>query len=326
LAFSPLPWFRPARPDIPALQAAGDIDGLVRLLASPDPDVPWQAAGALAGLGTAATGRLLGEIDSLDPGVRLGVVEALGEIGDPAAAVPLLGVLAGDESGEVRWAAALALGNLGGKEAVPSLVQALGDPDKYVRLGAATSLGRLGWEPAGDEERASLLIARQEWGSLRPLGAGAYRPLLRATRDRDPAIRVRAVDALGELGDVQGSEACDLVLRDPDSEVRWRATLALPRCGIAHGRLPMGLVRRPRQGKSPLVAAALNLLFLGLGYSYLDRWYGLVLFQVNLTVIVVASLVWGPFLPYLASYSVSALFAAQTWFSARRGAALAGMG
>jgi hypothetical protein len=80
----------------------------------------------------------------------------------------------------------------------------------------------------------------------------------------------------------------------------------------------MGLVRRQQHGKSPFVAAVLNFLFLGLGYSYLERWYGLVLFQVNLTAIVVASLVWGPLLPSLASYSLSSLFAVQTWLSARR--------
>ena len=199
----------------------------------------------------------------------------------------------------------------------PPLAQALRDPDKYVRFGAAMALGKLGWEPAG-EDRASLLIARQEWDSLPALGAPAAHPLLWATRDRDPAIRAQAVDLLGALGDARGAEACDLVLRDPDSEVRWRAVLALPRCGIPLMHLPLGLVRRPQAWKNPLVAALLNLFFLGLGYSYLERWYGLVIFQVNMTAVVLTSLVVGPFYPYLASYSISAFFAVQTWFLARR--------
>jgi hypothetical protein len=196
-------------------------------------------------------------------------------------------------------------------------VEALRDPDKYVRLGAAMALGRLGWEPDG-EDRALLLVARQEWDSLPALGASATNPLLWATRDPDPGIRIRAVEALGALGDARGADACDLVLRDPDGEVRWRAVLAFPRCGVPLMHLPLGLVRRPRTWKSPVVAALLNLFFLGLGYSYLERWYGLVLFQVNLTCVVVASLVVGPLYPSIASYTLSALLAVQTWFLARR--------
>jgi hypothetical protein len=208
--------------------------------------------------------------------------------------------------------------NLGGTGAIPSLVKALGYPDKFVRFGAATALRRLAWEPASEEDRALSLIALQEWGSLPSLGARATPPLLQAIRDRDPAIRARAVAALGELGDARGAEACELVLRDPDSEVRWRAVLAFPRCGIPLMHLPLGLVRRPRTWKNPAVASLLNLFFLGLGYSYLERWYGLVIFQVNMTCVVLASLVVGPFYPYLVSYIISAFFAIQTWFLARR--------
>jgi hypothetical protein len=313
----PLPLLRPAPPDIASLKEAGDIDRLTRLLSHPDPGVQWQAAEALAGLGKPATRSLLGELDHPDPEVRLGVIEALGDIGDPSVVPALVQLLGGEKSSEVRWAVTLALGNTGDPAAIPPLAQALRDPDKYVRFGAAMALGKLGWEPAG-EDRAFLLIARQEWDSLPALGASATHPLLQATRDRDPAIRARAVDLLGALGDARGADACDLVLRDPDSEVRWRAFLALPRCGIPLMHLPLGLVRRQRAWKSPAVAALLNLFFLGLGYSYLERWYGLVIFQVNMTLVVLASLVVGPSYPYLASYAVSALFAVQTWFLANR--------
>jgi HEAT repeat protein len=314
---SPLPLLRPAPPDIPTLRESGDIDGLIRLLSHPDQGVQEQAARALATLGEKATRYLTLELDHVDPGARLGIVEALGEIGDPTAVPSLVRALSLEKSGEVRWAIALALGNAGDPAAIPPLVQALRDPDKYVRFGAAMALGKLGWEPSG-EDRALLLIARQEWDSLPALGAWALQPLLWATRDPDPSIRARAVDLLGALGDARGADACDLVLRDPDSEVRWRAVLALPRCGIPLMHLPLGLVRRPRKGKSPVVAALLNLFFLGLGYSYLERWYGLVLFQVNMTAVVLASLVVGPLVPYLTSYVISAVFAVQTWFLARR--------
>jgi hypothetical protein len=316
---APLPVPRPvlSGPDISALAEAGDLRRHVGLLSHPDPGVQEQAARALATLGEGAIRHLLGELDHPDPEVRLGIVEALGDIGDPSAVPPLVRLLSGEKSSEVRWAIALALGNTGDPDATLPLVQALRDPDKYVRFGAAMALGQLGWEPDG-EDRAFLLIARQEWDSLPALGATAVHPLLWATRDPDHAIRARAVDLLGALGDARGADACDLVLRDPDSEVRWRAVLAFPRCGVPLMHLPLGLVRRPRAWKSPAIAALLNLFFLGLGYSYLERWYGLLLFQVNLTSVVLASLVMGPLYPAIASYTLSALFAAQTWFLAKR--------
>jgi len=317
VAFPPLTLLRPAHPDIPALRDAGDIDGLIELLSHPDQEVQEQAARALATVGEQATRYLTLELDHVDPGARLGIVEALGDTGDPAAVPALIRALRGEKSSEVRWAITLALGNAGDPAAIPPLVQALRDPDKYVRFGTAMALGKLGWEPAG-EDRAYLLIARQEWDSLPAIGADAAHPLLWATRDPDPSIRAKAVDLLGALGDARGADACDLVLRDPDSEVRWRAVLAFPRCGIPLMHLPLGLVRRPRKWKNPVVASLLNLFFLGLGYSYLERWYGLIIFQVNMTTVVLLSLVVGPFYPYLVSYIISAFFAVQTWFLARR--------
>jgi hypothetical protein len=313
----PLPLLIRRPPDIASMVETKDTRGLIRLLTHPDIDTQWMAAAALGTLGRPAVGDLLRGLDHHDARVRLGIIEAIGEIGDPLAVPPLLGILAGDTSGEIRWAAALALGNLGGTGTIPSLVKALGDPDKYVRFGAALALEKLTWEPGTDEERALSLIARQEWPSLLSLGSQAAGPLLRATRDRDPAIRARAVEILGEIGGPGAGEACDPILRDPDGEVRWKATLAFPKCGVPLMHLPMGLARRPRPGTSPVVAAFLNLLFLGLGYNYLDRWYGFLLFQLNLTAIVLASLIWGPLLPYAVSYTLSAPIAVQTWYLAR---------
>jgi len=310
------PWTRDT-PDIPSMKEAKNTRGLIRLLSHPDSDTQWKAAEALGTFGSPALDDLIGDLDNPDTRVRLGIIEALGDIGDPHAAPALQGILAGDPGSEIRWAAALALGNLGGTGTIPSLVKALVDPDKYVRFGAVTSLGKLGWEPGSNEERALSLIARQEWPPLLPLGSQAAGPLLRATRDRDPSIRARAMEVLGEIGDPVGSEACDPLLRDPDDGVRWRATLACPGVGYPAMHLPASLAGRARAGKSPVIAAFLNLLFLGLGYNYLGRWYGFLLFQLNLTAIVLASLIWGPLLPYAISYTFSAPIAVQTWYLAR---------
>ena len=66
-----LPLFRPAPPDVQALQEAGDIDGLIDLLSHQDPGVQEQAVRALATFGSKATRYLMGELDHTDPKARV---------------------------------------------------------------------------------------------------------------------------------------------------------------------------------------------------------------------------------------------------------------
>ena len=63
----------------------------------------------------------------------------------------------------------------------------------------------------------------------------------------------------------------------------------------------------------------LNFFFLGLGYNYLGFWWGFLLFQVNVTAIVILSLMMGgPLIPYLASYALwPRVFVIHTWFYVR---------
>jgi HEAT repeat protein len=58
--------------------------------------------------------------------------------------VPALIQALGDDWGNVRFAAAEALGKLGDPQAVPALIQALGDSGWDVRRAAAEALGKLG--------------------------------------------------------------------------------------------------------------------------------------------------------------------------------------
>ena len=80
----------------------------------------------------------------------------------------------------------------------------------------------------------------------------------------------------------------------------------------------MNVPPRKRERKSAFAACLLNFLFLGLGYNYLGFWWGLVLFQLNVTAIVILGLLIGPLLPYVASYAVSAVAVVHTWFYVRR--------
>ena len=278
-----LPEFlRPGKPHIPALKAKRDIRGLVRALRHPDLGVQWEATAALGTLGPEAIDRLLRELPSRHHAVKLGVIEALGEIGDPRAVDPLIRELR-DRSVEVRWETALALGEIGDARAAGPLLAGLRDPDRYVRYGTALALRKLGREPESPDEQAHLLLGVQDWEGLRALGPAAVPALGDALRDREKTVRAKAVETLGEIGDPSAIPAIMQALRDGDDEVRWKAVLAGPRCGIAPMYLPRGLSQRPRVRKNPAVAAFLNFILPGQGYLYLGKWWGVVVFQVDIT-------------------------------------------
>lgn len=85
--------------------------------------------------------------------VRRQAALALGRIGRPEAVAPLLQILAGDEAGAVRAAAAFALGIVEDplpEEAVAALEAALADPSGLVREKAVESIGRKGGPRAGE--------------------------------------------------------------------------------------------------------------------------------------------------------------------------------
>ncbi|HVP25718.1 MAG TPA: HEAT repeat domain-containing protein, partial [Methanomicrobiales archaeon] len=270
-----LPSFlRPAAPDIEGMKGRGDIPGLIAALRYPDTDVQWRAAAALGSLGPDAIHRLIAGLSTRHRSVKLGIIEALGEIRDLKAVEPLIRELR-DPSVEIRWEAALALGEIGDSRATGPLLPGLRDRDRYVRYGTALALPKLGWTPAGPEEEGFRLLGLQDWAGLAALGAPAIPALTLALKDRERAVRRRAVEVLGEIGSEAAMPAILRALRDPDDGVRWQAVLAGPRCGIAPMYLPRGLAERPRERKNPLVAGFLNLVLPGMGYFYLGNWWGI---------------------------------------------------
>jgi HEAT repeat protein len=259
-----------------------DIPGLISALRHPDMDIQWRAAAALGSLGPDAIHRLIAGLSTRHRAVKLGIIEALGEIRDAQAVEALIRELR-DASVEVRWEAALALGEIGEGRAIAPLLPGLRDRDRYVRYGSALALGKLGWAPATGEEEGFRLLGLQDWAGLAALGAPAIPALTFALSDRERTIRRRAVEVLGGIGNEAAIPAIQAGLRDPDDEVRWQAVLAGPRCGIAPMYLPRGLSQRPRARKSPAVAGFLNLVLPGQGYLYLGRWWGVLIFQVDVT-------------------------------------------
>jgi hypothetical protein len=293
--------------DIERLKERGEINGLIRLLKDWDPDIRWRAADALGSLGTGATRSLIRVLKRKNQHVRLGVIEALGEIGDPEAVPALLALISTEKRSEIKFLAAIALGDIGDQRAVPMLSDLLSDGSKYVRFGAASALDKLGWKPGTVDDHARFLIAKQDWKGVLALGGAATGPLHETLGDHDRQVRMKVVDLLGNLRDEKAYDACREGITDPDPDVRWHTVCACTRSETSLLRLPMGIMHRTRAGKSPSIAALLNFLFPGIGYNYVGKWWGFLLFQVNLTLILLFSLWIGPLIPQLVSLTISSV-------------------
>jgi hypothetical protein len=311
------PLYRRGTPDIEAMKGTKDVPGLIAALRHPDTDVQWRAAAALGSLGPAAIHELTRRLPTRNRAVKLGIIEALGEIRDPQALEPLIRAL-GDASVEVRWEAALAIGEMGDARAIGPLLPGLRDPDRYVRYGTALALRNLGWTPATGEEEGFRLLGLQDWAGLAALGPPAIPALGLALKDRERTVRGRALEILGEIGNEAAIPAILRGLRDPDDGVRWQAVLAGPRCGIAPMYLPRGLSQRPRVRKNPVVAGFLNLLLPGQGYLYLGRWWGVLVFQADITVTLWLFATVGDQPTYGLLLPLYVLLAAHAWYLAGR--------
>ncbi len=82
-------------------------------------------------------------------------------------------------------------------------------------------------------------------------------------------------------------------LADKDSEVRWKAVMASPKCGVKLIHIPRGLARRPKMKKNPLIAGFLNFVLPGLGYAYLAKWWGVMIFEIDIFGTIWAYRYWG---------------------------------
>lgn len=303
--------------EISKMQERRDVAGLLRALRSPDFAVQTAAARALGSMGDAPMDELTGALTSHNKDVRLGVIGALAVIRDPRSAGPLIDALS-DKNSEVRWQAAFALGELGDARAVVPLTAALKDPDKYVRYGAALALEKLGQVPRTAKDQAFYLAAREDWTALAAMGAEAVPALAAILSDRDPVLRQKAVSVLGETGSERAVPALVTALSDANSEVRWAAVLAAPKCGMDPLYIPRGISRRPRTAKNPLVAGILNFLLPGLGYGYLGKWWGIMIFQIDITATVWLFKYEGEGSTYGLLFPVYVILAVHAWYLAKK--------
>ena len=317
-------WGSVSAQEIEALRARGEIRQLADLLGNRHRDVQWRAAEVLGEAGPAATETLVQCLDDRHVPVRLGALEALAAIRDPASTGAVIDTLEHDPNTEVRWAAAITLGQIRDQRGILPLKKSLGHPDKFVRFGAAGSLSALGWHPENPAEEAALLFAGQDWAALRTLGRPAVSVLVRALSDADRDVRDHAVEILGDMRAPELQQACDRALRDADGRVRWKAVLASKKCGVPMMDLPLFMNRRPRTRPDPAAAAVLNLFFLGLGYNYLGKWWGFLIFMSYMTFMLILSLEVSLNLPLfnvypnLYSYPVTAIVAYHTYRMAKK--------
>jgi HEAT repeat protein len=168
-----------------------------------------------------------------DDGVREAAAKALGEIGGGDALEPLLAALE-DEVSAVRGEAAQALGHIGDPRAIDRLTAALGDTD--VRKSAAEALEQLGAPSVEalvgrleDEDPEARTIAEETLGRIGD--DRAVQPLIARLGDDVVSVRRAAADALGAIGNRDAVEPLIDALEQDVVSVREEAVQALGNLG-----------------------------------------------------------------------------------------------
>jgi len=198
------------------------IDPLIA--ATRDERVRADATRTLVKIGARAVDALIGALNDDDDGeVRRAAADALGQIGDPRATGPLLAALNDDHDNYVRRAAAGALGQIGDAGAVDALITALSDQHGFVSAAAADALDRLGWNPDPGPAGAAYWVAKAQWDKC--VQAAAVEPLIIALQDYDR--REAAARVLGQICDTRAVDPLLALLHDRFPDMGRAAARAL---------------------------------------------------------------------------------------------------
>ena len=245
-------------------------------LKSSNPDLRKKAA---QDLGSAKQRRavpsLIKVLQDGDPQVRLAAIRALGAIGHPASADPLMSSLvhppsnAKSRSEAECQALAEALAGVG-SGAVKPLVQALSSEDKEARRWAAHALGLVkdpqATEPlvkklddSRSEVRKAAALALGEIGDSRALDA-----LIKALANRDPETRRAAAEGLGSIRSEAGVPALVRAAADPGEPVQLAAIEALGKIG---GLPAAACLRSAMSGSRKKVCEAAESALKGMPFS-----------------------------------------------------------
>ncbi len=215
-----------------------DAEGLLAHTFSQDTVLARTAAGALEALAQRAPKVVEKALDGVDldgphGAVLSPVVATLGG----SRALDLLQVLMSVDDSEVRRAALLGLGRVGGERAASLVALALVDEDIDVQIVAAQVLGGLRDETGGCPGVTGLIhAAASEFPQVRSAVARALgqteseqaaEPLVALLRDSDAGVAIAAVDALGQLHPTALAQLLDGALSHADPEVVKTALSAL---------------------------------------------------------------------------------------------------
>lgn len=192
-------------------EPADDRERAARLAATGE----WKGVAACGKEAVPVLAHLLGDDYHVQ---RVNAARTLGQIGDPATLMDLVGALS-DPDARVRGAAVHALGGIGDTGAVPHLVSALRDTDHYVRMEAASALDRLEWYPENDACRVRYFIASRQWEKAAAIGEPAVGPLIEMLKDEDHMVRKELSGAIRSLGELS-VRPLEEALNHPDLSIR----------------------------------------------------------------------------------------------------------
>ncbi len=249
-----------------------------RKLRSSDWQARAEAARALAAAGRRdAVPALIKALENRIGPEAPAVIDALGDLGDNAAADALISALQDRRRGqkgrpESAGAAdpaefrslAEALAKIGSASLKP-LLGLLDSEDREVRRWAAYALGRLGDASALEPLVSMLQDPRSEvrQSAARALGnlrdRRTLQPLLKALAGRDPEVRSAAAEALGALRVEEAVEPLAAAARDPNEPLQLAAIEALRQIGgLKAGAKIRAVMETAKKSVREAAAAALG--------------------------------------------------------------------
>lgn len=156
---------------------AKTVQGLVPLLRSDDVTLRNSSMELLRSLGNHSINTLFGLLYDDDADIRIFISDILGKSGNINAVPPLTAALLKDPEVNVRYQAAVSLGDLGFPQAVEALIQSLGD-EEWVQFAVIEALIKIRDESC--------------------LG-----PLMQSLEKSTPLVASMIVEALGEIGNIK---------------------------------------------------------------------------------------------------------------------------
>jgi HEAT repeat protein/cyclophilin family peptidyl-prolyl cis-trans isomerase len=241
-----------------ALQRLEDPRALPALLTLVTDTQPYTRAFAARGLGAmkdrSAVAQLAPLVDGPDRTVAVEAIRALGRIGDPAAAPPLLKIIASAKADpHLRLEAVTAAGGIKGDGVIDLLLDVVGDPSPSVRAAAIRSIAQLDQENfitvlSGLDPDPHWTVRSALAGVLGTLPAEIGLPRLMAMQD-DPDERVIPA-VLTSLAALRAPDAVAILterLTSGDAVVRAAAATALAKVKAPAG--PALLAEAYRTGR-----------------------------------------------------------------------------